>query len=138
MRSASPTQHLFTPDRLLPSLRADREGTDRKKCEEGWNGGGVRRQTQSINSSPLKPSCGCRVHGQTPPQCGSGRVTTGPGGLGKHWPIQPTQAPHWVVQYSSGTSGHITAQRSCFMSNNSRNSENRSGRSKPNGLLQKC
>ena len=60
------------------------------------------------------------VHSQTPPQCGSGRVTTGPGGLGKHWPIQPTQAPHWVVQGSRGTSGHITVQRSCFMSNNSR------------------
>ncbi|KAI4828566.1 hypothetical protein KUCAC02_022648 [Chaenocephalus aceratus] len=71
------------------------------------------------------------------PECGRGRVMADPGGLDKHGPIQPTQAPHWVVQGSSGTSGHITAQCSCFMSNNSHNSENRSGRSKPKGLLQK-
>lgn len=45
MRSASPTQRLFTPDRLLLSFWADstdREGAERKKCDvkEGWNGAG--------------------------------------------------------------------------------------------------
>lgn len=39
MRSGLPTQSLFTPDRLLPSLRADSAGgvgggAERKMCDE--------------------------------------------------------------------------------------------------------
>lgn len=52
-------------------------------------------------------------------------------GLGKYWPIQPTQAQRWVVQCSYGACGHIIVQHSCFMS------ENRGSGSKPTGLLEK-
>lgn len=107
----------FTPVTDSTALPLDSD----KICRGGggWGVGGVFCSSKHQFPPNSSPPVSDTVHSQTPPQCGSGGVTAGPGGLGKHWPIQPTHAPHWVVQGSRGTSGHITALRSCFMSNNS-------------------
>lgn len=60
MRSAPPAQRLFTPDRLLPSYWADREGAERKKCDArrvGMKLGGCEDKNKEQKSHFFKIGC---------------------------------------------------------------------------------
>lgn len=79
-----------------------------KKC---WKKYAIRRFAgQTTISSPPKPSCGHQSVwlNATPVQQWWEGHNAAMRGLGKYWPIQPTQAQHRVVQCSYGTCGHIT------------------------------